>query len=198
MAETTCAGQEVWKDISGFEGHYAVSNYGRVKSLERTLPHKRHGRWTIKERILRPGLSGSKGSQYLAVALHVGEGKFELKKIHRLVAEAFVPAEDGKNVVNHIDGDRTNNHADNLEWCTDLENTHHAWERGLCEGVGKYQCRAVINIDTVERFESIVSAARKYGVTAKAIRQACTGRCKRSCGFRWKFAEERSAEGGNA
>jgi len=59
--------------------------------------------------------------------------KRKLFRIHRCVAEAFIPKLEGKDVVNHIDGNKINNSVDNLEWCTDKENTRHAWENGLCK-----------------------------------------------------------------
>jgi len=125
--------QEIWKDIPGYEGLYRVSNKGRVKSMAR--------QWTAGQgRILNKGESilselsvgvehKKYGSGYKAVILSNGLRK--QFRINRLVAEAFIPNPDNKPEVNHIDGDKTNNHVNNLEWVTREENQQHAVKTGL-------------------------------------------------------------------
>lgn len=97
--------QEIWKPISGYE-RYAVSNFGRVRN-------------NASGKILSARKGGIKYEN--PTVLHV----------HRLVAEAFLPVIEGKNCVNHIDGDKANNHLNNLEWVTNKENTAHAIQNGL-------------------------------------------------------------------
>ena len=92
-----------------------------------------------KRTIFDAALGGPKGSQYLTVWLHKGKGEQRIFRVHRLVAEVFIPKVEGKSFVNHKDGDKGNNRVENLEWCTPLENTKHAFEHGLCENIGKYQ-----------------------------------------------------------
>lgn len=110
---------EIWKDIKGYEGKYQVSNLGNVKSLQ----YKRLG----KERILIPYTS-NRG--YYTVALSMNSKK-TVRTIHRLVAETFVENVEDLPMVNHIDGNKKNNRAENLEWCTQKYNIRHAWENGL-------------------------------------------------------------------
>ena len=99
---------EVWKDIEGYP-NYMVSNYGRVKNC-------------MRNKILRPGLGGN---GYLTVCLYKnGEGKSY--RVNRLVALAFVPNPEGKEDVNHIDEDKLNNCASNLNWMTRSENIYHS------------------------------------------------------------------------
>lgn len=106
---------EIWKPIAGFEGLYEVSNFGKVKALERKVLN--NGGWQRKhERILKPS-----GDDKNIVAL-CKEGKVYGRSVYRLVAETFIPNPDNKPVVDHIDTDRTNNHVDNLRWCTQKEN----------------------------------------------------------------------------
>lgn len=183
---------EEWKDIPDYEGMYQISNFGRVKSLQRVLPHKKYGTWTIKERILKPGWVGVKSNQYQIVFLHKGKGEQHCFRIHRLVAENFIPRIDGKNVVNHIDCDRSNNRVDNLEWVTDKENAVHAWNHGRCDNVG-WPSSPVVNVETGERFKSIKAACDKYGVTTRAIYQAAKNPNRRCCGYHWKYENEREA-----
>lgn len=108
---------EIWKSVKGFEGLYEVSNFGEVKSLPRN--------GTILKPRLLIGFIDSGGYQQVLLS-----SKRVHKKIHRLVAEAFIPNPDNKPCVNHIDRIKTNNHIDNLEWCTYKENTIHSFNTG--------------------------------------------------------------------
>lgn len=109
---------EIWKPIEGFEGHYEVSVHGRVRSLNRQLANR-----VYPGKIIKPSLNTRTG--YLAVSLSL-KGKHYNHRVHRLVATAFIDAIEGKIHVNHIDGDKLNNNATNLEWVTIYENNRHA------------------------------------------------------------------------
>jgi hypothetical protein len=180
---------EMWKPIAGYEGLYEISNFGRVKSLARLTPNK-HGKRLVKERILKP-LSYDGKKPYDCVFLHSGGGKQTIFNIHRLVAEYFIPNPDSKEQINHIDGDKHNNTVSNLEWTTPLENTHHAWENGLCAAIGKRNARPVTNIETGETFDSIAAAARKYRVGANALGMCLQGKSKTCAGHKWEYTERR-------
>lgn len=118
---------EEWKDISGFEGYYQVSNLGRVRSLPRiqTVPNRYGGFHERKDdgRLLTPT---DNGNGYKIVGLRMVNAKRRKFFVHRLVAEAFVPKRSGMDFVNHIDHDKTNNAASNLEWCTQEENARYS------------------------------------------------------------------------
>ena len=105
---------EVWKDIQGYEGLYQVSNLGRVRSL-----HYRNTN-EVRELFLKPHNRG-----YLQVELHK-YGNRKMFTVHRLVALAFVDGFAENREVNHIDENKHNNRADNLEWVTTSENVRHS------------------------------------------------------------------------
>ena len=92
---------EIWKDVNGYEGLYQVSNLGRVKSLENRSNHK-------KEMIMR--FAKIKGYNKVTLSKNSESKSYP---VHRLVATAFIENPDNKPHVNHIDGDKTNNNADN-------------------------------------------------------------------------------------
>ena len=181
---------EVWKDVPGLEGRYQVSNLGRVKSLSRTEPHKLHGIWHIRERILKATDPYKTKRGYSSVGIRDGNGKLISPAVHRLVAICFVPNPLNLPEVNHIDGNRANNAASNLEWVTRKENMHHAWKTGLCDPIVKAKVRAVVNVDTGERFDSVADAERHYGKSVGGISHVLNGICERAHGYRWKYEEE--------
>jgi len=119
---------EVWKDIQGYEGIYQVSNLGRVRSLDRTMVLESGKIRRDKGVILKSIKHKTKG--YCYVSLSRG-GYFKRFLIHRLVAQSFLENNDNKPQVNHINGDKNNNSVENLEWCTEIENIHHAMNTGL-------------------------------------------------------------------
>lgn len=111
---------EVWRDIVGFEGKYQVSNLGRVKSLPKYTYSKGYPQLR-KEKILKPVHVG-KYRNYLSVRLN----DCKQYKVHRLVAQAFIPNPNNLPMVNHKDRDPSNNHVDNLEWCNNSYNIKYS------------------------------------------------------------------------
>ncbi len=117
--------QEIWKDIEGYEGLYQVSNLGRVSSSPRNGT-------ILNKRILKNILSNS---GYFLVDL----SKNNIQKkvlVHRLVAKTFIPNPKNKLQVNHINGIKTDNRVDNLEWVTAKQNNLHARKIGLVNDYG--------------------------------------------------------------
>ena len=102
---------EEWKAIPGFDGKYLVSNMGRVLNVNNGLK---------KPYVTKKG--------YLKVGLSNGRDHYEKRRVHRLVAEAFLPNPDGLPEVNHKDLNKTNNVVTNLEWVTGEENRRHYME----------------------------------------------------------------------
>ena len=119
--------QEIWKDVIGFEGKYIVSNLGNVKSVTRQVKTINSTR-LYKGRLLKPSLITT---GYLVVNL-ADSGKVFQRKIHRLVAEAFLGRLDLQ--VNHKDLNKINNNIDNLEYVSNYENSLHAFKNGIKVG----------------------------------------------------------------
>jgi len=133
---------EIWKDIKGFEGWYQVSSLGKIKGLERQIPHSSGGLQTLKEKTLKPA-KDSKG--YYIVILCKNSTRFT-RKVARLVAQAFIPNLHNKPQINHINGIKTDNRLENLEWCTNSENQKHAHKIGLKIGKkGENHWKAILN-----------------------------------------------------
>lgn len=138
---------ENWKFINGYENRYLVSDLGNVKSLRK--PHRSY------DKVLKPVKIGS---GYLCVDLGNGNG---IKRflLHRIVAEAFMPNPDNKPQVNHINGIKTDNRLENLEWSTRSENQKHAIKTGLRTARGVKNSQAKINEDIVK---CVFNDKRKY------------------------------------
>lgn len=119
----------IWKDVVGYEDIYEVSDTGQVRTKEGKVTYStRHRTERVwKQRTLRQKVTKDKTCR---VSLWK-DGKERTWLVHRLVAYAFIPQVEGKDFINHIDGDRLNNRVENLEWCTYKENANHAFDNDL-------------------------------------------------------------------
>ena len=178
---------EEWRDVAGYEGLYQVSSEGHVKSLERKVP-KWDGERTVKERILKPRTDHY---GYLLVSLCAG-GKSKTLKVHRLVCEAFHDNPENKLDVNHINENKTDNRACNLEWCTRRENVNHgtrnvragkAIAKALSKPVGQY----TLDGDLVKAWQSANEVQRQTGFSQGNISEVANGNRKTAHGFIWKY-----------
>lgn len=171
---------EIWRDIAGYDGLYQVSNLGRVRRLHKHTPPR------ISKAL--PNRGG-----YLCVALCRGN-KSKTCTIHRLVAMAFVSNPDNKPEVNHINGIKTDNRAENLEWCTRSENTRHALTTGLMtQGEERYNAKltAAQVVYIRENPDGLTGAklADMFGVTATAVSYVQSGKTYRNAGGRVREAK---------
>ena len=117
--------KEVWKDIPFYEGYYQASNFGRIKSLDRSVCKKYDNDTRdnfINGLIIKPYLN-----EYLYVQLSKN-GSIKNKLVHRLVASALIENNENKEQINHINGNKEDNNINNLEWCTRSENMIHAYK----------------------------------------------------------------------
>ena len=104
----------IFKDVKGYEDYYQVSSCGKLVSKITGKELKTHGN----------------GRGYAVYTSRINKKTVRIR-VHRAVAEAFIPNPDNKPIVNHKDGVKRNNKVSNLEWNTESENTHHAWNMGL-------------------------------------------------------------------
>lgn len=180
---------EVWKPIENYD-EYEVSNHGRVRRWFRSDLRMYRGRF----KILKPGIS--KG--YYKVELYSNKVS-KTKKIHRLVAKAFILNPENKPEVNHIDGNPLNNHISNLEWVTQSENGLHAYRIGLSKKVfgkdhkmSKKVYQFTIDGKLVNTYWGSCEAARLTGFDKQKISRCARGYKKSNniaFGYRWSHTE---------
>lgn len=180
--------EEVFKDIKGFEGLYQVSNMGRVKSLRRTFIDKSGRKQGAKERILKP-IADSCG--YLVVNLSSGDKQKKIK-VHRLVCAAFHKNPANKPCVNHIDENKANNVASNLEWCTYEENNNHGSRneraaKAIAKAKSKQIGQYALDGKLIKVWASAREAQRKAGFSFQHISDVANGKRKTHKNFIWKY-----------
>lgn len=181
---TLSLGGEIWMDIFGYEDSYQISSLGRVKSLHRIVRNS-SGRSFLPERILKPCINSN---GYYQVALNK-KNKHEPIAIHSLVARHFIPNPNSKPSVNHIDGDKLNNLADNLEWATWSENLKHAYDNNLRSPVGKKIVQMDLHGNKIKEWSSAVSAAKELNIPHQHIQRVCSGKRRSTRGFKWVYHE---------
>lgn len=159
--------KQEWVSVDGYE-RYSVNEYGIVKNNETGM-------------VLTP-IKNKAG--YLTVCLYNGAKK--TVRIHRLVAQAFIPNPENKPFINHKNGIKTDNRACNLEWVTSAENNLHK-----CRVLGKKSTNepnpkiAVRCVETGETFESMSDASKKYKTQPIHISECCRGKRKTAGGLHW-------------
>lgn len=180
---------EEWKDIVGFDGQYQISNFGRVKSLKCYFK-------SVGIRILRPSFDKD---GYVQVILVKGGQRFN-RRIHQLVANAFIDNPENHPVPNHKKGIKTDNRASQLEWVTHSDNIKHSYE--VLGRIGKTNMKGRIGADhplskkliqksklgeVIATYNGTAEAARETGFGRKGIGKACQGIKKSYKGFKWEY-----------
>lgn len=185
---------EIWKDVKGFEGVYKISNKGNLKHYT-----KRFG-WRVLKNTHKHGW-------YFNVVLR-NKDAVKSVKIHRLVAETFIPNPNHYNCVNHIDMNKQNNRVENLEWCSQKENNLKARKEKpeMLLGMINYNkfirprkiCQYSLNHEFIAEYNNAKEASDITGVCSRNINQVANKTPfnskgsirKQAGGFIWKFKEE--------
>lgn len=170
---------EVWRPIPEFTGLYEASNTGRIRSVDRIVPH-RNGPTRRKGKVMRSSLVG-RYRDYLGLIL-CKEGKQHNRKVHLLVASAWLGPRPEGMVVNHMDGDKLNNAADNLEYVTQKENVRHSWDNGMstpnfgekhgCSKLTEGQVKEIRSIEGMRQRD----IAKLYGISQATVWQVRSGK----------------------
>lgn len=182
---------EIWKPIPNYEGLYEISNLGNLKSLKKNGKNKE----CIKIPIINPR------SKYRQFVLYKQCKRFT-GYYHRIVANLFIPNPDNLPEVNHIDGDKSNNSVDNLEWCTKAYNRQHALRLGLWKHTDSHKkatsdfnkrtkSKPVLQYDKngnfIQEFPSTDTAATAIGGGQGNIVMCCNGKYKTVKGFVFRY-----------
>lgn len=187
--------KEEWRAVKSFEGIYEISNLGRLKSFKK-----------YKDGYILSN-KNSKGG-YLSVIL-ISKEKIRHAKMHRLVAEAFIPNPKNYPVVNHKDGNKQNNRVDNLEWCTIQHNVKHALTHNpnMIKGMKKHNqyikpkeiCQYSLEGDLMAIYPNAKLAQKVTGVCARNILQVARKEeykpgmtRKQAGGYMWRFKNDKS------
>lgn len=164
--------REEWRPVVGYEGRYEVSSLGRVRRVKIIFPSKKkHG--------------------YMQVSLVDKAGVRRSLRLHRIVAEAFIPNPEGKPQVNHRDENPENNRADNLEWATAAENTNYGGrtERAAAKNGSK---TPILQIEPgtfkiIAEYPGQSAAARATGISLASINACLRGKQRRAGGYLWGY-----------
>jgi len=177
--------EEIWKAVLGYEGYYEISNWGNVKSINRTIITSIGHKNKLKSKLLKYCID--KGGYF-----NVGLSKNNKTKrylVHNLEAKTFIPNPENKPTVNHIDGIKTNNYIDNLEWATISEQAIHAlkYKLRVMPNNGRNIIQLNSNGEKVNKFNDVHEAQRLTNIGYSSIWKCCNNQRKTAGGFIWKY-----------
>lgn len=178
--------EEIWKDIPNYEGLYQASNLGRIKSIGKIVNGSNqfgvNFKYLKKDKILKPIINNH---NYLQVSLYKNNKKAEIR-VHQLIAQTFLPNFNNYKIINHKDGNKHNNHVDNLEFCTQSHNVLESYRLGLQTPIVKKVNQYDLNGKFIKMWSSINSARKYYNNSH--ISDCCKGNRKTAGGYIWRYA----------
>lgn len=187
---------ETWKSLKGYEGFYEVSIFGNIKSVDRNMIMKhRNGcdsHHFLKEKHIKP-YTGKRGYKLVSLS---ELGNVKKISLHRLIAITFIPNPENKPQVNHINGIKTDNRVENLEWVSNQENSIHSYSVLKREGGMKGKLNIArskkinqfnINGSFIKEYPSAKEASRQLNISHEGICCCARGITKSSGGFLWAY-----------
>jgi len=178
---------EIWKPLKNYEDLYEVSNFGNIKGLPKGHVLHHGSAFLSKEKILKPSVRCG----YSIIVLYKNKTR-KTFSVHRLIANAFLNNENNKEQVNHINGKRSDNRIENLEWCTRSENIIHSYKvlkrpasNYLKVKNKKEVCQISLDGFIINDFSSIAKAAIETGISRHHIALNFKGKRKSAGGFLW-------------
>ena len=172
--------EEIWKDIKGYEGKYQVSSLGNIKSLERIRKGKSGSNVYVPEKLLK---CKNDKDGYKECALCIGtHKKAKYYKVHRLVAEAFLPNPNNYPIINHRNEIKSDNRVENLEWCTNEYNCRYSFAKPIIQ--------FSINNEFIRKWDCIVDAKNNLQIKGSEISKCCSGKYKTVKGYKWGYADD--------
>jgi hypothetical protein len=173
----------MWFNAKGFEGRLQVTKCGLVRSVDRVVYNHPNSTRTLKGRLLK-GFINNTGYRVVDLRLRNGSGDGRIEFLHRVIANTFLDKIKGLDLINHIDGDKTNNNIENLERCNHKMNMVHAWSTGLCDS----QKKPVISIlkGCGVYYPSIRMTATD-GFSPSLVHAALNGRQVTHKGMEWQY-----------
>lgn len=203
---------EIWKDVVGYEGFYLVSNIGRIATLSHNVEYVSvYDGIEIKKtfgakQCLRKLHRGKHG--YIECTLRDSK-RVKLMKVHRIVAQAFIPNPNNLPEVNHKNEDKTDNRSENLEWCTQKYNANYgtrnnrlkssiscAHKRGAYQNANQKSRKAIIGISLIDNTTIIFEKSadlHECGFERHLVSKCCRGLRKDHKGYKWMFLSDYEA-----
>ena len=177
--------REIWKDISGYEGLYKISNFGRVKRLV----FKNRQTEIKREKILK----NIKNNHNYSVVRLSKNNKCKIYQVHRLVAITFIPNPKELPQVNHKDENKQNNRIDNLEWCNAKYNCNYGNRNKKIKKISKNKGKSINQIKSniiIKKWKNIKEASVYLKINKSNICECCKGKRKTAGGYNWEYAKD--------
>ena len=186
-ATLTTAVVEEWRPVVGYEGLYEVSNFGRVRSLDRIIKRRKNGNIVYKGMILKLQIKKKTRYGIILTKNHTTRNFM----VHRLVAEAFIPNPKHLETINHKDENPFNNNVNNLEWMTNSENLLYGTRtERIKKKIQKKVEKLTKDFEHIEYYDSLTDAAIKNNAHISNISNAIHGKYKTCVGYIWRMVDK--------